>query len=189
MGFFDEIIDPAWLRPTASALPDPPWVGPPHDVMPAPVVMEMEFVRMGDLAVWMSGAAVFPCGVSFELQVRWGDGRRVQLPLVPGERGRDGLCLGALFDDGHRELAVPRRRQSTERAPSQSLVAAPLRVRPHQATSEIWLWPLPEISLTWILEWRAQRVGESRVRTEASEFTAAARNARPVWAARRAAAV
>jgi hypothetical protein len=182
MGFFDEIIDAAWLTPRANRTSDPPpWLGPPHDVVPAHVATDLEIVQTSDLAVWISGAAVFPSGVNFELQVRWCERRQIQLPLMPGVGGRDGLCLGVLFDDGRRLLATPRRLQSSQSAPSQSMVVAPLRARPHFATSEIWLWPLPKDSLTWVLEWRGQRIGESLARLEMETFADAARRARPVW--------
>lgn len=189
MRFFDEVIDPAWLSAPRSASPDPPWLGPPYDVLPAHVETHLELTRTIDLAVWITGAAVFPCGVSFELQVRWSGGRQVHLPLVAGDRGRNGLCLGALFDDGRRALAVPLRRHSAEFAPAQSLVAAPLRTRQYQVTNEIWMWPLPNVSVTWVLEWRAQRVGESRVRFDTSGINDAARDSRPVWPMREPAAV
>jgi len=181
MGFFDEIIDPAWLAPSPTALPEPPWLGPPHDVRAIQLPIELDFVRTSDLALWISGATVFPSGITFDLQVRWGRARRVALPLLVGDRGRGGLCLGVAFDDGRRALAVPRRRQLRQREPQQSLVATTLRARPYQTTNEIWMWPLPAESLTWVLEWRAQQVAESRVRFTADGLADAARRARPVW--------
>jgi len=181
MGFFDEIIDADWLAASGPPSPDQPWIGPPHDVVPTPLGLELELVRTDDFLIWLSGAAVFPCGVSFELQVRWDGNRRVQLPVVPGERGRAGLCLGALSDDGQRTIAVPRRRQPADPGQARALVAAPLRARPHQATSEVWMWPLPAMSFTWVLEWQGQSVRETRAPFDVSKLSDAAHRARPVW--------
>jgi len=180
MGFFDEIVDADWLVSGQVDPPsDPPWLGPPCDIVPQCRDVEIEFVRSRDIALWMSGAAVFPSGVALTLEIRWGTGRRVGLPVIPGERGRSGLCLGACFDDGHRVLAASRRRQSGESA--RTLVVAPLRARPHFATIEVWLWPLPEVSLTWVLEWRAQRIRETALRWDTSSLAEGARGSQPVW--------
>jgi hypothetical protein len=180
MGFFDEIVDAAWLIPGQTDPPsDPPWLGPPCDTVPQRCDVEIEFVRARDIALWMSGAAVFPSGVALTLEIRWGADHRVGLPVIPGERGRSGLCLGARFDDGHRILAAPRRRQSSKS--SRTLVVAPLRARPQLATVEVWLWPLPEVSLAWIVEWRAQGIRETAVRWDTSSLREAARQTRPVW--------
>ena len=184
MGFFDEVIDPAWIVPRENYSPDPPWLGPPHDVIPARVETELELVRTLDLVVWISGSAVFPGGVGLELHVRWNRPRRVQLPVVPGDLGRRGLCLGVHFDDGRRVLAIPRRRQPTQAQQTQLVVVAPLRARPCFATTEIWLWPLPTVALSWVVEWRDQRIGESRVRFDVAPLGDVACDARPVWPAR-----
>jgi hypothetical protein len=142
MGFFDEIIDASWLTPKPSLpVPDPPWLGAPHDLVPAYVETHLEFARAPALAVWITGASIFPSGISLALEVRWDGSRQIQVPLVPGERGRAGMCLGAQFHDGERVLALTRRRQRSTQPARRSLVVTPLRARLNAATIEIWLWP------------------------------------------------
>jgi len=87
-----------------------------------------------------------------------------------------------LYDDGRRAVATPRRRQARDRNTAEyALVAAPLAAGPYYATSEIWVWPLPRVSLTWVLEWRAQRLGEYRQHLDVTAFPDAATKARCIW--------
>jgi len=182
VGFFDEIVDAAWLVSEQSDPPsDPAWLGPPCDFVPKRCDLDIEFVRSRDMSLWMPWAEVFPYGVALTLEVRWAAAQRVALPVIPGERGRAGLCLGAEFDDGHRVLATSRRRQSRESPLERTLVVAPLRARPNLATIEVWLWPLPHVSLTWVLEWRAQRIRETAVRWDTSALSEAASQSQRVW--------
>jgi len=130
--------------------------------------------------VWIAGTSVFPCGIRLELHVRWASARRIPVPLIPGDRGRRGLCLGILFDDGRRVLAVPRRRQARDANAASYLTVAPVAAGAHSATTEIWLWPLPTVSLTWALEWQDQRVAESRAPFDVTAIPEAASNARAI---------
>lgn len=186
MGFFDEIVDAAWLVTEPSTPPaDPPWLGPPYDVVPQHCEVEIEFVRTRGISLWMSRADVFPSGVALTLEVRWEAAQQIALPVIPGDRGRSGLCLGARFDDGSRVLAASRRRHSAagDLPPDRTIVVAPLRARPHMATIEVWVWPLPEVSLTWLLEWRAQRIRETAAYWDTSSLSKLGSHLRQVWPA------
>jgi hypothetical protein len=183
MGFFDETLDASWLARPRALVPDAPWVAPPHDLIPAYLAFRLDVWRTVDLAIWIVGTAVYPCGALFELHIRWGTARRITQPLIPGDKGREGLCLGLLLGDGAKLLATPRNRQSREIRPHTkcTLVVAPLRARPQVSVTELWLWSLPRDDVTWIIEWRAQRVPESRVSMSCAALLAAVRDVQAAW--------
>ena len=184
LGFFDLLVDPAWLKSSREheGQRSAPWLGPPPDVLPHRSVTHHEVARTPDLAIWISGTSVFPSGMSLELQVRWRGERRVMAPLIPGQRGRRGLCLGVLFDDGRRVLAKSPSDLHGQSQPEQAGLTATARTAgTYQATTDLWLWPLPDQPLTWVLEWQFQRVAETHVPFEADSLAALARSARPPW--------
>jgi hypothetical protein len=181
MSFFNEVIDSSWLSDVRPAEIPPPWITPPYDVVPAHFDTLVDLTRARDLAIWLSGAHVYPAGVSLELHVRWNGSRSIPLPLGPIDRGRAGLCLGAEFDDGCRLLCMPQRRQVRQSPPARAITITPLHARPSLAISQIWIWPFPCTAFSWVLEWRSQGIRETRARFDPTPLELAASGARPVW--------
>jgi hypothetical protein len=164
MAFFDETIDPRWLiRPAGEKAPAA-WWGPPHNVVPRVEKVAAMVTRAPDLAIWLADFEIFPSGYTATLHVRWRSSRRIIPPLVPGERGRRGLCVGVILADGRRTVAVTREAVSRTAEPREPiLVSLDWRFEYGQAEARMWLWPLASGSVTWVVEWRAQRVAESRI--------------------------
>ena len=181
MGFFDEMIDSRWLERRPTRQGDAAWLGPPHTEIPHRFDPEMALVATDDLDIRVSSASVYGCGVALDLEIRWTFGRRIALPLIPGTRGRDGLCVGAVWDDGERLLALTRERVRAAEAPERALVAAPLRMRPNLVGIELWLWPRSDRDITVIMEWRGQRITECRGVLRASSVLVAARQVVTLW--------
>lgn len=181
MGYFDEVIDQNWLDVRSPIVPDPSWIGPPHDCVPSCVAIQSEVVEGQNIALWISGAAVYPAGLWFELHVRWRRHRNVEMPLIPGLRGRNGLCLGAIVDDHQRIIATGRRPAAAGVDPGRTIAASPLVARPHIAVCGLWVWPTPKVSLTWVVEWRAQRLREVRIATGLDQINVAASQPRQLW--------
>jgi hypothetical protein len=162
VSFFDEIIDPRWLRPINDNR-RARWLGPPDDVIPGYTNVRLSLYRANDLAIWLVGADVFPDGVRLSLETRWRTPRSVTPPVVPGARGREGLCLGVELGGGRRLLATSHAALAATEGPVDSaLVVLGTGAETFQNTTTLWLWPLPHEDVTWVLEWRLQGVPEVR---------------------------
>ena len=182
MGFFDEVIDDAWLVASARPRSVPEWCRPPGDVRGAPVPTSVDLVRCRDLAVWIGNPVAYPTGISFELHIRWQLPRRVAPPFLPGRAGRNGLCLGAQTDEGQRLLAIriPKLLRMPEQ-PGPVLAVSGARHDDDRAIVALWLWAPVGESLTWVFEWRAQRVVETRVAFSLAAFRQAGVQAERLW--------
>jgi hypothetical protein len=162
MKFFDQNVAADWLlhgRASHSA-----WLALPRDCVPVPVPVTSYLARTEDLVLWIGGVEAFPCGFAFELNIRWMAPRRLLPPFVPSRGGRSGLCFGLETHEGDAVLA--RDGQNTqgggpEPAPP-VLVALGAHSAPGRATVDMWLWSPRAFRLTWVLEWRNQRIGETR---------------------------
>jgi hypothetical protein len=181
MGFFDETIDEDWLK-TSAEESVPAWTAPPTDVVPAVIAVQVPLVQTSDLAMWLAGASVFGSGVAYTLNIRWHPGRSVSPPFIPGRGGRDGLCLAIETDDGARALArrgLPRGR-TVEPAPP-LLTALGAHHGPGFATVDLWMWPLLEVGVEWIVEWRAERISETRKAQALAPIASVAHLAARLW--------
>jgi hypothetical protein len=181
MGFFDELTDARWLLPDVS--PDAPsWIGPPHNLVAATRELHQE-LWIGDvLALWLTGADVYPTGLRLFLHARWRKPGYVVPPLVPGNRGRDGLCLAVELDGARRALATPRDlAPPTAPLNEVSLVATTCTGTRFGATTELWVWPLPSRELRFVVEWRAQRIPEVSAKLDAAPFVAGLADVTELW--------
>jgi len=141
--------------------------------------------RASDLAIWIDHAVAYPQGVCFEMQIRWRSPRRAGPPFLPGAGGRQGLCLGLAGDDGLLVLATRLTDRSTAPPPSHRPALLALRARhgADRASVALWLWSVLDQPLSWVFEWRVQRVPEMRVPLDVSALQEAARSALPLWEA------
>jgi len=162
VGFFDEIIDAAWLQPLQRRIRSP-WDGPPSNELPVNISLAADLVQHRDLAIWLSGARLFTDGWELQLEIRWRPPRAIAPPFIPGRGGRAGLCLGLETSDGLRRLLREVSMYALDEPPTRPAFTA---VRAHHgvgnATVDLWLWGLPIHEPTVVLEWRQERVREVR---------------------------
>lgn len=181
MAFFDQVIDPRWLTQQRAFSRDP-WLAPPGNVVPARAADRGVFVRTNDIAVWLSLGDLYADGLALALNVRWRTPRQVRTPLIPGDRGRNGLCLGAEFADGLRRLAVSRKALAPGSKPSPpTLLVTSWTAQEWQATAALWLWPLPERPVTWVVEWRSQRIAETHWVMDVEPLLSQVNQAEALW--------
>lgn len=180
MGFFDE-MEPAPPPPPSYRLPD--WIGPPENVIPATVALDVVLARTSDVAVWVSDALVFPAGLSFCLNVKYkGPDRPRRDPPFFGPN-EETPRFGVELSDGRRVIAGLRRGEPWLVRPERPI----LHPRSgggggHHHRAELWLWPLPPAGdLTFVLEWPAQAIDETRVTVNADPIVAAAIRAEEMW--------
>jgi hypothetical protein len=162
VGFFDGLVDVTWLAPPRPLAPRP-WLGPPGNERPRVLPLDALFVTRRELSIWSGSAMTYREGALLQLDVRWRLPLRVIYPVVPGARGRDGLCVGIETRDGARALAMSQS-HGAPRPPSESLA---LRVVSSRrvlggATIDLWLWPQPSTPIAVVVEWRSQGVRECR---------------------------
>jgi hypothetical protein len=170
-GFFNELVDEAWLRPTRTTAPV--WASPPECAMPRQGGM-IEICCDTDLVIWIGDFAIYESGAAMTLHVAWRPPRDIQPPFMPGLRGRDGLCLGLEAATGTRILARQfRTLAAQEREPREPVLCATrARYGGRSAAVDLWLWPRLEDYVIWICEWREQRVREVRVPSRSHTPTA-----------------
>jgi hypothetical protein len=181
VSFFDQ-------PPPAPPPPDyrtPEWLAPPENVIPATVALDAVLVRRDDLAIWVADALVYPSGLSFGLFVqRRRPGDLHEPPLFFGAPAADGPRFGVQLADGRKVLVEPLgdMRPFLERP-----TRAVLRPRsgsggPGRSRAEMWLWPLPPPgALTFVCEWAAEGVPESRAQVDATTIVEAAGRAVEMW--------
>jgi hypothetical protein len=181
VSFFDQVIDSSWLvgRQRERAAP----ALPPMGVIPVYTGYCAVLIRATDLAIWLSGAAIFPAGAAFALNLRWRPPRHVYPPFAPGALGRDGPCLGVQTDDGRRTLAVTIAASTQARPHSDQPFVGTTAVRHGYgaATVELWLSPLELGNVMWAFEWRAEQVPETHAQVDMSALHSARERPISVW--------
>jgi hypothetical protein len=164
VGFFDEVIDASWLREEPPAPPPPPWCAPPRNIVPAPVAVQAIVELSSDFAIWIDSVHAYPTGLACVLNIRWRSPRSVAPPFIPGRGGREGLCLGFETEEGHRAISQSHEAVMSATAPARPvLVADSARHGDGLATVDLWTWPRVGGVITWVVEWRRQRLRERRV--------------------------
>ena len=171
----------------------PAWVGPPADVLPGVVPVELLIARTDEAAIAVRGIYAYPTGFGFTLSVRLR--RRVagqQLDpnlfdvAFEGDRLADAfLRFGVQFADGAKATNLPR----YDLHGSDAAEPTPPVLTTHGGGGggtawdmEQWAWPLPPAGpLTFVCEWPARRIGESRVGLDADLVRQAAERATHLW--------
>jgi hypothetical protein len=185
VGFFDETIDSAWLLSAdESPASAPQWWSPPTNAIPGIASVCIPLVREADLALWMSGARVYSDGFALELHIRWCHPRRLYPPFIPGRQGRGGLCLGFQATNGARALLQESHAVASKPPPGTSVLVATRAFHGYgAATVDLWMCPMPPDGLTWIVEWRAQRVRELRIPFDVGGIAKARDSVETLWPA------
>ncbi len=173
-------------------------MGPPHGVLPGVVALDLVLAETSDHVVAITRLSAYPTGLGFDLVVmaRTYDGAD---PLLFGrhERGRrkawdatgaldpDELRYGVLFSDGRKATSVGRRPPGPPDERGERTITLQARGGGGSDRSwhqEAWIWPLPPPGpLTFVCEWPAVGIAETRVAVDASVVTEAAARARVVW--------
>jgi hypothetical protein len=183
MGFFDQVIDRDWLRAATHEESPPAWAAPPANEVPVCVPLYAPIVQQADVVVWLSGARAYTAGIAFELELRWRAHRPITRPFIPGNAGRNGLCVGVIV--GEASGIVARRPVAAEDykdCPSGPvLVSTSARHGARFATVDLWLWQRTGGRATWIVEWRRHRIAESRGVTDLTPVANAGAKATVIW--------
>ncbi|NIJ04763.1 hypothetical protein [Frigoribacterium faeni] len=180
----------------------PAWTQPPPAWLPGRLPEAALLARTDEVAVAVTGVAVHPSGVSFEIESVLRNpqqGRRAWAALVDRfEGGRfrpgladasDGLRFGVELADGATAIAGPGHFFDGDH--TEAPVGPVLSLAPHggsgddrimTATSTLWLWPLPaDGPIDLVIVWPEFGIAETRHRFDHLELDAAARRARPYW--------
>jgi hypothetical protein len=154
-----------------------------------PVGVRAILVRTDEIVIAVVGVSAFPTGVKFNVL-----GMRRPASPPPNWRpfddpwssrhGEDGFQLRAEFADG-------RASAYREYAPEPGTVPSSPVILPSSGSSEFdrwnfsyWLWPLPpEGDLTFVCEWQAMGIPESRASIDATLIRKCAQEAIDVWPA------
>lgn len=166
--------------------------GPPRNVLPGVVPVEAVLARTDDVVVSVASLHVYPTGLTFELVVLARTPERGHGPLggplglswtgVGPGAPPDGLRLGVAFPDGRRATTLD------ERWPDDGPDDV-VRIRPQGGGGSdtfhhvgIWVTPLPPAGpLTFVCEWPAQGIPETRFVVDGADFAAAAGRALTVF--------
>ena len=184
--------DNPWDRPRP---PQPPWSAPPRGVIPGSAPLELVIARTGSAAVAVSGAGVYPTGLSFSLVVRVRSLSAQVRPLhelVMGVRrrgpsnARELLRFGVAFSDGRVATNLYGSRGPAgpdfEQAPSISLAATGASGGDLSYEASWWLWPLPPPgALAFVCEWPLMGIPESRREVDVTPLLEAAVRAIELW--------
>jgi hypothetical protein len=187
MSFFDE-AEPPPPPPEPVEYRQPPWAGPPQNVVPARVAFEAILAQTGEIAVWVSGGAASPEGLSFSLTAvrrRRSAADHGDDPLWPQPGRSAAVRFGVGFADGRRATTDTRpweRRPTGDPATDLVLNARGGEGSPRRWARDFWLWPLPpEGPLTFALSWVEEGIGEATAEVDAGPIRAAAARAVELW--------
>jgi hypothetical protein len=181
ISLFDELIDPEWLKRSPSG--SLAWLGPPANEIPGMLPVKRVLATGSDLVVWLGGARLYSTGLLIDLNAHWKSSRQIVPPLVPGGRGRRGLCVGAEAVDGRRALAIPApQAERLVTPPTLSLVMIGARYGLNSTTIDLWLWPSPTaVPVDLVLEWRAQGLDEVRTRLDLTSAASDSERPQTLW--------
>ena len=191
MGFFDQ-LPPQPPEPEPRIPARPPWLRPEAE-LPGVVAVELVVVHTAQAAVAVSGLRAFGTGFEFTLSTvlrhedRWRRvfDPRVQHHLQPGEQPPPTFVrFGLEFADGS---------VATNLAPHPVLAGRSVPAGPILAPNSgggsgrrydmrYWVWPLPPPGpLTFVCQWPALDIGESRAQLDAGLVLEAARRSVELW--------
>lgn len=164
-------------------------------MIPGSAPLELVIAHTGSAAVAVSGAAVYPTGLTFSLVVRVRSLSAQVRPLdelLMGVRRRgpsqaqDLLRFGVAFSDGRVATNVYGSRGPAgpdfDQAPSISLAPTGGSGGDLSYEARWWLWPLPSPgALTFVCEWPLMGIPESTREIDAAPILEAAARAIELW--------
>ncbi|MEV6965175.1 hypothetical protein AB0M47_08645 [Hamadaea sp. NPDC051192] len=187
MGFFDQLVQAsAAQRRPRRVRPRPVWMKP-EAAIGAAAPVELIIARAPDVAVVVSSVIVYPAGFEFMVSAMVREDEAV--PMFPGQP--DGsipdtfLRVGVLFADGRSGTNLDVTSSAPEvEADKGNLVFTTTGgsggMRRFDAT--YWVWPLPpDGPVTFVCEWPAHDVPESRASIDSQVITTAAGRSIQLW--------
>jgi hypothetical protein len=194
MGFFEPPPPPPpEPEPEVHDWDVPEWMGPPSNWLGAPVALQVVLHRSDQLAIAVTGIVAFRTGFMFsvltkatavleEMEPHWMWRHRRPREGLPD----DLLRFGVQFADGRKATNLTSRLHGLDpdEAPDNGPV---LSVRSGGGgggswKQGYWLWPLPPAGeLSFVCEWPAHGITETRVAIDATPVIAAAEQAVVLW--------
>jgi hypothetical protein len=199
MSFFE--LPPPPEREPLEERPQPEWSGPPENVLGVGVPIRIVLARTYDTAVLLDHVTAYPTGLRFDVTVsvrkfpdeefqdlfhdirmwRHGRARRAAEGLPP-----ELLRFGVLLADGGKATSLgefwPVGAQGAEAPTGPILMEQGGGGGGRQYTFGYWLWPLPPPGpLTFVVEWPARGIEETRVEVDAEPIREAASRTETLW--------
>jgi len=178
----------------------PEWLGPPDNVAPALAPLDLVLVNTGELAIFVTGARVYPTGFEMTLTVLFREETDVEDPIgmrLFHRRGRRGaledqippeqLRFGLRFADGRKATNVgePAAWSRGDGRPEGAvLLARGGSGGERRWDQRLWAWPLPPPGeLLFACEWPAQEIALTTAALDAGVILSAAARACVLWPA------
>ncbi|MFG1650624.1 hypothetical protein ACGFIE_11885 [Micromonospora sp. NPDC049275] len=191
MGFFERQVAASEVEPEPIREPRPAWMKP-EAVIPGVVAESHVLVHTDRVAVAISGLLAYPAGFEFSVTavLRTPD-RRVDLmhhhrvgywagQPVPA----DFLRVGVQFADGSTVTNMDRRSPTPLDAepPGRLLFPGNAESDARRHEAHYWVWPLPPSGpVTFVCEWPAYDMPESRLEVDGQVILDAAARAVRLW--------
>jgi hypothetical protein len=191
MGFFDRLAE-IQPEPEPEPQPDPPAWAKPEKEFPSTVAAELILANSADAAVAIGGIEAYRTGFEFTLRMvlrreMRGEPMFARLQLHPWSHGPlapEFLRLGLLFADG----GVATNFDWREHMPWDAASPGPMLTPGggggggHYFEMRYWVWPLPpEGPVTFVVEWPARDIAESRGEIDGRLIREAAARSVPLW--------
>jgi hypothetical protein len=197
-----DFFEPPLRRPERPQPPryrQPEWRGPPENVAPALAPLDLVLVNTGELAVFVTGALVYPTGFEMTLTALFREETDVEDPIGMRQfrRHRRGagedeiapeqLRFGLRFADGRKATNVggPVAWDQGEPPPDGALLVGRGGSGGERRWDQrLWAWPLPPPGeLLFACEWPAQEIALTTVALDAEVILSAASRACVLWPA------
>jgi hypothetical protein len=193
MSFFEPPAPPPGPVSRAMVVSSPPWLGPPLNALPGIAPVELVIARTDETVVALAGIQAYPVGFGFTLclRLRTVSPREEQqfpylLDRVPVEGGPlpdELLRFGVQFADGRKATNLDPRAHDPDQEPDRPVLNYHGGGGGGSAWDmEHWVWPLPPPGpFTFVCEWPARAIAESRAEIDAGSILEAAGRAVTFW--------
>jgi hypothetical protein len=163
------------------------WVSPPDNELGVVVPLRVALARTDAFALTLATATVysngFVLGLTLRLRTAPEIGPRGHPPthLSFHSQGEDDLRLGLEFSDGTKATTAHRLPFGAQPSPPM-LTSGGSQSAGRRSDGELWAWPLPPPgALTFVWEWRAERIPLTRRESNAQPILEAARRVEQLW--------
>jgi hypothetical protein len=195
MAFFDPPPSP----PEPERFRPPEWFGPPDNVLGVAVPLRLQLARTERAVVAITGCDAYPHGAVIDVSLRLRPGslspdeRRSVMhggpfhllgPHVGADLPPELVRLGVLFRDGRKATSLDGRRDFRPDSAPDGPILTPRGGGGGELAWNMgfWLWPVPPPGLlTFVVEWPALGIPETRTETDGTAIGAAAASAEPLW--------
>lgn len=171
--------------------PAPPWSGPPYGVLPGAVALEVILGQSELAAVLIGRCAAYPTGLDFELHVIASADAGDELdPSLNGIYHRPGrastyeemLRFGVAFADGRKASNLGGHAPTEEQPDGPVLWGMGGGGGGGRWQQGFWMWPLPPACpLTFVCEWPAAGIAQTRVEVDSELLRDAAGRVRALF--------